>query len=170
LQFHAGVSKLRVFNKYWLPVALWMAVIFAGSTGAMSPENTSRIIGPILRFIYPQVSDATIGAVQFLVRKSAHATEYAVLGLLLWRARRKPTRGDARPWNWAEARFAWLVAVAYAASDEWHQSFVPSRMGQAGDVLIDAAGAAAALLMLWCLHRRFSKPPRQPCSSIPCCP
>lgn len=130
-----------------------MALIYLGSTDAMSPQNTSRIIGPILRFFWPGISDEAIGLVQTFARKSAHATEYGVLALLVWRARRQPVRGDRRPWCWREARLAFLVAVAYAVTDEFHQSFVPSRTGQLTDVAMDTAGAAAALLALWALER-----------------
>jgi VanZ family protein len=154
LSFDPAVSAFRVFIKYWLPVALWMSLIFYASTDAMSSGNTSRIIGPVLRFIFPEISDEAIGMVQLVARKSAHATEYAVLALLVWRARRQPARGDHRPWCWRTARFAFLVALMYAASDEFHQTFVPSRMGQVTDVAFDAAGAAAGLLLLWMLERR----------------
>ena len=63
----------------------------------------------------------------YFIRKCAHLTEYAMLALLLWRAVRKPVKNDPRPWIWREARLALLLVVLYAASDEFHQLFVPSR-------------------------------------------
>ncbi len=126
-----------------------MLIIFGFSTNAGSPRNTSRIIGPILRWIYPDVSGEIIHGIQLVIRKGAHFAEYALLALLCWRAKRKPFRGDVRPWKWSEAGFALLVAVLFAASDEWHQSFVPSREGALRDVLIDSAGAMLGLLTLW---------------------
>jgi len=77
-----------------------MALIFVGSTGPLSASHTSRIIGPILRWLYPEISDVAIERVRFVVRKTAHFTEYAVLALLVWRAlartKQPPggTRGD----------------------------------------------------------------------------
>ena len=139
----------RSFLQYWLPVALWMLIIFGFSTNAGAPRNTSRIIGPILRWLNPDIADETVYGIQLVVRKGAHFTEYAVLALLCWRARRKPVRDDVRPWNWSEAGMALLVAVLFAASDEWHQSFVPSREGSLRDVLIDSTGATLGLLALW---------------------
>ena len=130
-----------------------MLLIFGLSTNAGAPRNTSRIIGPIVRWLVPGISDEALGRVVLVVRKTAHVTEYAVLALLCWRARRKPMRGDTRPWRWPDAGFAFALAVLFAASDEWHQSFVPSREGAVRDVFIDSAGAGLGLLALWRLGR-----------------
>jgi len=130
-----------------------MLLIFGLSTNAGAPRNTSRIIGPIVRWLVPGISDEALGRVVVTIRKGAHVTEYAVLALLCWRARRKPVRGDARPWQWRDAGFAFAFAVLFAASDEWHQSFVPSREGAVRDVLIDSAGAGLGLFALWRLGR-----------------
>ena len=136
------------FIAYWLPVLLWCAVIFGFSSDAGSSQRTSRFIRPILRWLIPGISDEAVGHVQLVVRKSAHMTEYAVLALLLWRARRQPSRGDQRPWRWSEAGFAFGIAVGYAVTDEFHQIFVPTREGKPLDVLIDASGALLGLLAL----------------------
>ena len=131
-----------------------MGLIFGGSTDALSSQRTSRIIGPLLRWLYPNVSDETIRAVQAVVRKGSHVTEYSVLALLLWRARRKPMKNDPRPWSWREAAFAIFLAGVYAATDEFHQSCVPSRGASVWDVLLDTLGATAGIVLLWQLGRR----------------
>ncbi len=69
-----------------MPVILWMVIIFAASTDMMSAEHTSRYIGPFLHWLWPDISNVTVASVQMAVRKAAHVTEYAVLGLLLARA------------------------------------------------------------------------------------
>lgn len=89
----------------------------------------------------------------FLARKCAHLTEYAILACLLWRAIRKPVRRDPRPWSGREARIALFITALYASTDEFHQLFVPSREGCVRDVIIDTCGAAAGLMLLWCLGR-----------------
>jgi len=137
-----------MFARYWLPVLLWMALIFGFSTGAGSTRHTSRILGPILRWLVPGISDESVRNVQTVVRKGGHVSEYAVLACLLWRARRRPIRNDPRPWNWSEAGFALGVAALFAVSDEMHQAFVPSREARVGDVCFDATGAALGLLAL----------------------
>ena len=152
--FDRAVCAKGSFFNYWLPVGLWMGLIFFGSTDLFSSQHTSRIIGPLLRWLNPNVSEETIRAVQTVVRKGWHATEYSVLGLLLWRARRKPVKHDSRPWSWTEAAVAVLLAAVYAATDEFHQSFVPSRGASAWDVLLDTLGALAGLFVLWWSGRR----------------
>ncbi len=142
-----------MFLRYWLPVMIWMALIFSGSTGSLSSQHTSRIIGPLLRWLKPDISPETLYRVVFTVRKTAHVTEYAILALLAWRAWRKPVAKELRPWRWSEAGLAWSVAALYAASDEFHQSFVPSRGASVGDVMLDSAGALAGLLALWVFGR-----------------
>jgi VanZ family protein len=126
-----------------------MAVIFTASTGLGRVSNTSRILGPFFRWLLPSATDATISTLVLVVRKGAHAWEYALLAVLLWRALRRPLPGERRPWSSAHAWMAWLLAVAYAGTDEWHQSWVPGREGALRDVGIDAAGAAIGLATLW---------------------
>ena len=126
-----------------------MALIFGGSTGALSAQRTSRVIGPLLRWLKPGVSDETIRAVQFCIRKTGHVTVYAVLAWLFWRARRRPQPSDTRPWDWRAAGEAAVFATLYAATDEWHQSFEPSREGSVWDVMLDATGGMLGLVVLW---------------------
>src|SRR5437764_2309357 len=115
------------FFRYWLPVLIWMCLIFSASTNAMSSRNTSRFIAPLVRFFKPDISELALRRVVYGVRKTAHVTEYAIFALLLWRAWRKPVKNDPRPWRWSDALLAVGLAALYASSDEIHQYFVPSR-------------------------------------------
>jgi VanZ family protein len=137
---------VRGVLKYWLPVLLWMVFIFIGSTDLMSAEHTSRFIGPILRWLSPDVSDATITSVQLVVRKCAHLTEYAILGALLYRALR---RHRARVFG-----VAFLIAASYAALDEFHQSFVTTRTASPWDSAIDCIGALIGILLFRAVSQR----------------
>jgi len=137
----------------WLAVLLWMAVIFSASADAGSAQHTSRFLVPVLQWLFPHLSAQGIGELVFGIRKIAHLVEYALLGVLLWWALRNPVRGDPRPWSWREAGLALGLATLYAASDEVHQLFVPSREGCVQDVVIDACGAAGGLWLLWLFHR-----------------
>ena len=136
-----------------MPVFLWALFISWMSTEAGSPRHTSRFIGPFLRWLHPGIRDETVQQVQFVIRKTAHVTEYALLSVLLWRARRKAYWGDPRPWRRNEALFAVLACVLFAVTDEWHQSFVPGREGRAADVVLDGAGACAGMLAVWGWYR-----------------
>jgi VanZ family protein len=119
----------------------------------MSSDNTSRIIGPVLRWLVPGISDEAVGMAQTVVRKSAHATEYFVLALLVWRARCRPALLGRPGWRWSEAVFVVLFVFGYAISDELHQCFVPTRQGSWVDVLIDTGGAVAAMTFVWIAYR-----------------
>lgn len=82
----------------------------------------------------------------FFLRKCAHVTEYVVLTLLWARALAGlwPDLGARRA-----AAGAATIALLWAASDEWHQTFVEGRVGAVHDVGIDAIGMAIALVLLW---------------------
>lgn len=85
--------------------------------------------------------DSGLGVWDDVLRKLGHVTEYAVLGALLARALPRP-----RP--------AFVLGVAYAASDEFHQHFVPGRTGAPLDVAIDAAGVLVGVVAYRRLRRR----------------
>jgi VanZ family protein len=136
----------RPLWRRWLPVAIWLVVIFCASTALFVPEHTSAIINPILRKLFPQADDATIWHLHLMVRKAGHVMEYSILAILLARA----------TLALAQTRRAWFVisitlVAGVAISDEFHQTFVPGRNGSPADVLLDVAAAAAALavIALW---------------------
>jgi VanZ family protein len=137
----------------WLPVLVWMCVIFSASGDQASFSRSSRIIGPLVRWLFPHLSDEAVHAVVASVRKCAHLAEYAVLALLLWRALRKPPKPGLPPWRWSQAAVALTLVALYAATDELHQAFVPSRQGRIGDVLLDTLGGAVGLASLWAIGR-----------------
>jgi VanZ family protein len=106
-------SSPRSVASSWLPVVAWAAVIFAFSS-------------------IPSLS-THLGVWDLLLRKLAHAAEYAVLGALLARALQRPL-------------LAWTIGLLYAASDEVHQHFVSGRHASPVDVAIDAVGVALGVL------------------------
>ena len=102
---------MRLLSR-WLPVLVWAGVIFALSS-------------------IPSLSSG-LGSWDLVLRKLAHATEYAILAVLLWRALGREL-------------LAFALAVLYAVTDEVHQTFVAGRHGSPRDVVIDAIGAALGL-------------------------
>jgi VanZ family protein len=117
----------------WLPVLIWAAVIFVLSTSYFSAENTAKIIDPILRFLFPAASPATIALGHGLVRKCAHFANYCVL---FWLLATGPMT-DRR-------LIALGLCVLYAFLDEGHQMFVPDRTPSLYDVALDSTGALFA--------------------------
>jgi VanZ like family len=108
------VAASRVFSA-WLPVVAWAALIFTLSS-------------------VPDLGTG-LGGWDLVLRKLAHAAEYAILGVLLLRAVEHA---------WA----AFWLATGYAVTDEIHQMFVPGRLGSPLDVAIDAAGAAVGIALV----------------------
>jgi VanZ family protein len=147
---------MRLFLKYWLPLLIWLAVMFVGSTDLFSAEHTSRFIVPFLLWLKPGMSPLTIRSIMFGLRKCAHVCEYAVLALLWWRALRSaPLRMRAT----IVVGLVVLGCALFAASDEFHQSFVKSRTPSVRDVFLDISGAVLGLLigMTFAFCRRKKK-------------
>ncbi len=130
-----------------------MCVIFSASSDRMSMAHSSRIIRPIVRLLFPHLAEDKMEHAVLVGRKCAHLAEYAILSLLLWRAFRGMPTGAPRPWHWREAVWVVLLVMLYAASDEFHQIFVPSRYASVLDVLLDTTGGILALMFLWGLGR-----------------
>jgi len=151
--FPCCVPRLRAFLLYWWPVFVWMALIFSASSDSMSFQHSSHIIGPFVRWLLPGLSEHSVHAVVFAVRKCAHVTEYAILALVVWRALQKSRGQTPGGWLWSQAFLTLAVAALYAATDEFHQRFVPSRQASLWDVLLDTSGAALALVFLWIIGR-----------------
>jgi VanZ family protein len=134
-------GRSNSFARYWLPVLIWAAAIFFASTDAFSAEHT----GSVLRWIVDHLGGMTaehFALLHFYVRKAAHVTEYAIFSILVYRA----LQGDRRGWRWKRAAAAVAICLLYAATDEFHQVFVPSRGPSPKDVAIDTTGALVAQL------------------------
>ena len=130
------------------PMLLWMGFIFFASTGDFSASNTSRIIRPLLLWLFPAMSEQNLTFAHFIVRKLAHLSEYAVFALLAARAFGSSSHQILRR-RWFLSSL--LLIAVYAFADEFHQLYVPSRTGSIYDSFIDIAGGliALALLALW---------------------
>jgi VanZ family protein len=124
------------------PLVAWACFVLFASSASFSAPNTSRIIRPLLLWLFPEISEASLASVHFLVRKAAHFTEYGVLALLAARAFRTSHKLKLRQLWWLAA-FALVACVALV--DEYHQSFLPSRTGTIYDSLLDMTGGATAL-------------------------
>ncbi len=121
------VSRINNIILCWLPAIAWMMLIFWFSSQPDLPRPASNFLNLVLR-------------------KSAHFGVYAVLALCyLYAIQRTRKLQRHTPGTYA---LALLLAVLYAVSDEYHQSWTPNRRPAVTDVLIDTAGAITALA-LW---------------------
>lgn len=141
--------KKTVFT---LTVIIWMGLIFwfsaqpARKSGEMS-ASVGVVVGKLFVPGFSKLTEAEqlefAQKIDYPVRKTAHAAEYAVLGALLAAMYRSYGLLGKR-WIWT----SFLTAVLYAATDEFHQLFVSGRACRATDVMIDGTGALAGVLLL----------------------
>ncbi|WP_027407968.1 VanZ family protein [Anoxybacteroides tepidamans] len=133
---------------WWSLVAVWCAVIYSFSESSFfTGENTAHILSRLFDFwpFAQDDSDESVSPLNFIIRKCAHLSAFAILAVLVFRA--------LWPHRWAYIG-AWSFAVLYAATDEWHQSFEPGRTALFSDVVIDACGALVALCCVALLRWR----------------
>ncbi len=153
-------------KKIFLALSLvWMIVIFLFSAReAQLSSQDSASVGELIGKIFvpgfaawePQKQLEFAKKIDHPVRKTAHATEYAVLGFFLagsYSDRRKK-------WRFSIG-VPWMIGTAYAVSDEFHQWFVPGRSCQVSDMLLDSCGVFAGVFVgqvLWrCLVGRLRR-------------
>jgi VanZ family protein len=136
---------MKSFLKYWVPVLGWLVVTFIGSTNVMSVEHTSRFIVPFLLWLKPGMTQETTWVIIVFMRHCAHVGEYMVLAFLMWRALRWSISVSMRMSTLCGVVL--LGCALFAASDEFHQTFVKSRTPSLRDVLLDVGGASLGLLI-----------------------
>jgi VanZ family protein len=136
------------------PPLVWSALIFLFSSSLLSASNTGTILRPVVLWVFPNTSEATLALLHFLIRKAAHFTEYAILALLAARALRTSSHKLLRH-RWF--LLSLVFVILYSLSDEFHQSFVSTRSASVYDSLIDSAGGLTALVWL-ALRQRVSSP------------
>lgn len=137
-------NKLRITP--WLPAAVWMLAIFflsaqpAFASNSLSRGVTKIIVETIGKVIPLDIEMSTLNDIvsqlNHFVRKFAHFSAYAVLGVLVSYALAKNKIQGKRAFALSLA-----ICIIYAVSDELHQLFVPGRGCQLKDVIIDTSGA-----------------------------
>lgn len=144
----------------------WMAAIylFSADDADTSQKKSDEVVEKVIEVAVEtkvvkkeRVNKTMREKLSFLVRKSGHMLEYALLGVLTvlacaaWDVRRLHVR----------ALISFVIAVLYAAADEYHQTGVSGRSGEIRDVLIDAGGAALGIgiciFVMWCIRRKMRR-------------
>lgn len=130
---------------YLVLCVLWMGVIFWFS--AQPADDSTQMSNGLITMIdhifhadFMKEGNMVYDTISFIVRKSAHMSEYAVLGVLFY-LYGKETLGRKAVW------LALLGVFAYAATDEFHQLFVPGRTGKVVDVMIDTLGGSIGIMI-----------------------
>jgi len=146
----------RIPVRAWLLVFAWIGVILMLSSGEFSAHQTSRIIGPLLDWLFPELPQATRALIHGFVRKGAHVTEYGILALLALRALRQSLHARPTPPALAPGLALGLVLII-ASIDESGQARNAVRTGSPKDVAIDLCGGALALSIGWWAEPRIRR-------------
>lgn len=138
-------------------VLFWMALIFSFSArdAEVSTQMSTSVGEFVCRLFVPDYEKWSeeeqlelAASIDYPVRKTAHAAEYAVLGGLLLCMYTSYLPGKGKTFL-----LAFATGVLYAAGDEIHQLFVPGRSGQVSDVLLDSAGVLAGVVFIFVIQK-----------------
>jgi VanZ family protein len=130
----------------YAPLILWMAVIFINSSTIGASQNTSRIIRPLLEWLFPSSDAAVLDIYHGYIRKLAHFTEYGMLAFFASRAFWLSSKTFLRKFWFV---WAFLFVVFVASADEYNQSFNSLRTSSIYDILLDALGGLSVLAVLY---------------------
>lgn len=133
--------------KYFIPALIWMIFIFMMSqTNGNDSSSQSNFIAEIVL----KIINIDIETLTYVIRKTAHMSEYAILFLLIYYGLHKTIT------NKSILATSLFITFIYACSDEFHQLFIPGRSGQFKDVLIDTSGALIMLLIIYIWQKKKS--------------
>lgn len=130
--------------KYFIPSIIWMIVIFSFSCqiGRESDKNNHFIVNVLNSLKIEVVKHMDYNFLNFLIRKTAHVTEYFILFMLLYYAFKKSKFKK-------EKLKSSVITILYACTDEFHQLFVPGREGKIRDVFVDSIGVIIGLIIIY---------------------
>lgn len=156
------IKKKKAGIIWLIATVIWMAVIFsfsareADESAAMSHsvgKEIGRLVIPEFRSWSEDKQEQFAERIDFPVRKCAHASEYAVLGVLILGTAYSFSKDTGKKIT----LISWCIGTAYAATDEFHQLFVPGRSCQLRDVCIDGAGVLAGVLLFSLIKHQIKK-------------
>jgi VanZ family protein len=165
---HRQTLRKSIKAAFLFFVLLWMALIFIFSSQPYESQDLKPWLKSVLSFqqIEHYFSDVELkygghlisiealgltGFVEFFVRKSAHVTEYAVLGILIFQSLR-----ILLPRVWGLSLISVSLSYLYAVTDEYHQSFIFDRTPLFADVLLDTGGAILGIIVFILLSKLVS--------------
>jgi VanZ family protein len=143
--------KWRIWLTAYAPFIIWVFVVLGLGSGIGSMKETSRIIRPLLEFLFPTASPETLTFYHGIIRKFAHLTEYAMLAFLAVRALRASSVTSLRNYRCV---IAISIVLVIASLDEFHQSFEASRTSALRDVFLDLIGGSITTAMMYIHARR----------------
>lgn len=133
-------NKRIVIN--WVLFLGWMALIFfmSNQPGAVSTKQSDLVV-KIFMQIGIDLNDKMGSLATFIIRKTAHVSEYFVLGIITLNLFKNYFKGSLNK------LYSLAFVILYASSDEIHQHFIPGRTMAFRDVMIDTAGGLIAIIV-----------------------
>lgn len=141
---HLLLEKRVLVLEYWAPLVFWVSLTYLFSSDAFSAGETSRVLGPILTFLFPWMSDDEISFVHVAIRKLGHVSEFFIMAVLARRALGIINRGTRAVF------FSGVFVLSAAALDEFHQMLTMYRGASPVDVGYDCLGG---LMGIWLIER-----------------
>ena len=136
----------RIINIIILIIWLLVIFLFSSQNGEESTKTSGIFDNVISIFIKDEGNKDTA---KYYVRKCAHFTEYFILALLIINVIK-----DYHEVNYKLLILTFILCMLYAASDEWHQTFIDNRAGQIKDVIIDSSGSLLAIIIYNFIKKR----------------
>ena len=125
----------------WVPAILWMGCIFflSHQLAQASSSLSGGVMDWIISFI-PSTTSIHMDVLHIIIRKGAHFGAYFILAVFVIFALKQQVR------NVRSYGIAFIICFLFAASDEFHQLFIPGRSGEIKDVLLDSSGSLLGLV------------------------
>ncbi len=131
--------------KYWLPPLLWMGFLFPLWNRLLSRPVLYRLNIKFWEWLKGDISPYKIGLYYIYLRRSLHVIAYGLMSFLIYRFFRS---GDKRIWKYSWAGYTALITIGYGCMDELLQSFLKPRNASFMDIMMDAIGTVAVLVVI----------------------
>ncbi|OOE14457.1 VanZ family protein [Fictibacillus arsenicus] len=158
---------MKKFLIYWLPVLIWMSMIFYASSQPYEKQDLRPTISNyinleiietlfstvVIHYAGDEISIKALGSahfIEFFIRKAAHFSMYFGLGFLIYRALSLSILNKRLVFI-----PSWVITILYAISDEIHQGFTPNRSPHIEDVMIDAIGGLFGIILAWLIYKKI---------------
>jgi VanZ family protein len=158
---------MKKYLLYWLPVFIWMGMIFYASSQPYEKQDLRPTISShldlkivetlfssvVIQYAGDEISINELGAahfIEFFIRKAAHFFVYFGLGFLIYRALSIYFLNNRLTFI-----ATWVLTILYAISDEIHQSYTPNRSPHWEDVMIDTVGGLFGIALAWIIYKKI---------------
>jgi VanZ family protein len=158
---------MKKFLLYWLPVLIWMGMIFYASSQPYEKQDLRPTISShldlkivetlfssiVIQYAGDEISINELGAahfIEFFIRKAAHFFVYFGLGFLIYRALSIYFLNNRLTFV-----TSWVLTILYAISDEIHQGYTPNRSPHWEDVMIDTVGGLFGIVLAWIIYKKI---------------